>query len=179
MPNHASEIDKLVIDAERTAIRDLQRELVGDSTLSQEIIAQFKQIIEQKSEDLKLQNEAACQEFASQMLMQLFSELEQVKLAIVEDASQDAFQQVDFALRELSNYYENNCYEFPEKRLYLSEAKTQFMAEILNIQGRLLIDQQRASDEMTAQLRENLQTQLREAKEEARVEKERVEQSQK
>ena len=52
---------------------------------------QFRQIIEQKSEDLKLQNEAACQEFASQMLMQLFSELEQVKQAIVEDASQDAF----------------------------------------------------------------------------------------
>ena len=49
------------------------------------------------------------------------------------------------------------------------------MAEILNIQGRLIIDQQRASDEMTAQLRENLQTQLREAKEEARAEKERVE----
>ena len=86
---------------------------------------------------------------------------------------------MDFALRELSNYYENNCYEFPEKRLYLSEAKTLFMAEILNIQGRLIIDQQRASDEMTAQLRENLQTQLREAKEEARAEKERVEQSQK
>ena len=74
------------------------------------------------------------------MLAQLFGELEQVKQAILEDASQDAFQQVDFALRELSNYYENNSYEFPEKRLYLSEAKTQFMAEILSIQSRLLDD---------------------------------------
>ena len=39
VPNHASEIDKLVIDAERTAIRDLERELVGDESLSKEIIA--------------------------------------------------------------------------------------------------------------------------------------------
>ena len=41
IPNHISEIDKLVLDAERTAIRDLKRELVGDQSLSQEIIAQF------------------------------------------------------------------------------------------------------------------------------------------
>lgn len=39
MPAHASEIEKLVIDAERTAIRDLQRELVGDETLIGEIVA--------------------------------------------------------------------------------------------------------------------------------------------
>ena len=53
----------------------------------------------------------------------------------MEDPSVDSFQQVDFALRELSNFYESNCFEFAEKRLYLAEAKTQFMAEILNIQS--------------------------------------------
>ena len=67
------------------------------------------------------------------MLVQLFSELDQVKQTIMEDPFGDSFQQVDFALRELSNYYESNCFEFAEKRLYLAEAKTQFMAEILNI----------------------------------------------
>mmetsp|Transcript_31778 Transcript_31778/g.39528 ORF Transcript_31778/g.39528 Transcript_31778/m.39528 type:complete len:90 (+) Transcript_31778:624-893(+) len=53
------------------------------------------------------------------------------------------------------------------------------MAEILNIQSSLLIDHQRASDEMAEQLKENLQTQLAESKEEARSEKERLEQTQK
>ena len=109
------------------------------------------------------------------MLVQLFSELEQVKQSILEDPAQDAFQQVDFALRELSNYYENNCFEFAEKRLYLSEAKTQFMAEILNIQSRLLIDHQRASDDLATQIKESYQTQLRESKDEAREEKEKLE----
>lgn len=94
------------------------------------------------------------------MLIQLFSELEQVKQAILEDPFGDSFQQVDFALRELSNYYESNCYEFAEKRLYLAEAKTQFMAEILNIQSRLLTEQQRTSEELENQLKERLQTQL-------------------
>lgn len=42
----------------------------------------------------------------------------------MEDPSVDSFQQVDFALRELSNFYEANCFEFAEKRLYLAEAKT-------------------------------------------------------
>ena len=77
------------------------------------------------------------------MLVQLFGELEQVKETILEDPFGDSFQQVDFGLRELSNYYESNCFEFPEKRLYLAEAKTQFMADILNIQGRQLIETQR------------------------------------
>ena len=67
------------------------------------------------------------------MLVQLFGELEQVKTSIMEDPLQDCFQQIDFALRELSNYYESSCYEFPEKRLYLAEAKTQFMADILGL----------------------------------------------
>jgi len=53
------------------------------------------------------------------------------------------------------------------------------MAEILNIQSSLLVDHQRASDEMAEQLKENLQTQLAESKEEARSEKERLEQTQK
>jgi len=68
MPNHVGEIEKLIMDAERTAIRDLQRELVGDASLIQEIVSQFQQVISQKSEDLRLQNEQACQEYSQQML---------------------------------------------------------------------------------------------------------------
>lgn len=45
LPNHVTEIENLVSDAERTAIRDLKRELVGDEQLSAEIMAQFQQII--------------------------------------------------------------------------------------------------------------------------------------
>ena len=68
------------------------------------------------------------------MLVHLFTEIEQVQQPCISDPYADNFQQVDYALRELSNYYEKECYEFPEKRLFLSEGKTQFMAEILNIQ---------------------------------------------
>ena len=53
------------------------------------------------------------------------------------------------------------------------------MAEILNIQSRLLVDHQRSSDDMATQLKENYQTQLREAKDEAREEKEKLEASNK
>lgn len=91
MPANISEVEKLLQDAERTAIRDLKKELVGDQSLMQELIAQFQQIISQKSEELRLQNELACQEFCQQMLMQLFSELEQVKQAIIEDPFGDSF----------------------------------------------------------------------------------------
>ena len=45
LPNHVTEIENLVSDAERTAIRDLKRELVGDEQLSAEIMAQFQEII--------------------------------------------------------------------------------------------------------------------------------------
>ena len=53
MPCNIVEMEKLVQDAERTAIRDLRRELVGDESLAQEIITQFEQIIRQKSEELR------------------------------------------------------------------------------------------------------------------------------
>lgn len=49
------------------------------------------------------------------------------------------------------------------------------MAEILNIQSRLLIDHQRASDDLATQIKESYQTQLRESKDEAREEKEKLE----
>ena len=41
LPANVIEVEKLVQDAERTAIRDLKRELVGDQSLTQEIVAQF------------------------------------------------------------------------------------------------------------------------------------------
>ena len=41
LPANVNEVEKLVQDAERTAIRDLKRELVGDESLTQEIVAQF------------------------------------------------------------------------------------------------------------------------------------------
>jgi len=53
MPANTSDMDKLVQDAERTAIRDLRRELVGDESLASEIMTQFEQIIRQKSEELR------------------------------------------------------------------------------------------------------------------------------
>ncbi len=91
MPNHITEIEKLVGDAERTAIRDLKRELVGDEHLRAEIIAQFNQIIKQKSEDLRQSNELACQEYSQQILVQLFGELEQIKQAILDEPNTDSF----------------------------------------------------------------------------------------
>ena len=53
MPCNIADMEKLVQDAERTAIRDLKRELVGGESLELEIIMQFEQIIRQKSEELR------------------------------------------------------------------------------------------------------------------------------
>ena len=44
MPQNVVDIEKLIEDSERTAERDLARELVGDESLQKEIIAQFKEI---------------------------------------------------------------------------------------------------------------------------------------
>ena len=41
-------------------------------------------------------------------------------------------QQVGFALEELSKFFEENCVNFPEKRLFLSEAKYRFLFECLD-----------------------------------------------
>ena len=41
MPTNITDMDKMVQDAERTAIRDLKKELVGDASLTNEIVAQF------------------------------------------------------------------------------------------------------------------------------------------
>lgn len=41
MPANVVDVETIVQDAQRTAIRDLKRELVGDKTFSDEIIAQF------------------------------------------------------------------------------------------------------------------------------------------
>ena len=109
------------------------------------------------------------------MLVQLFTEIEQVKQQCISDPYADNFQQVDYALRELSNYYEKECFEFPEKRLFLSEGKTQFMAEILNIQCGHVQNQLRAQQDIELQLKEKYQQQVREAKDEARGEQQRVE----
>ena len=42
MPANVAEVEKLIIDAERTAIRDLKRELVGEDSFVQEIVAKFQ-----------------------------------------------------------------------------------------------------------------------------------------
>ncbi len=41
MPANVAEVEKLIVDAERTAIRDLKRELVGEDSFVQEIVAKF------------------------------------------------------------------------------------------------------------------------------------------
>ena len=67
------------------------------------------------------------------MIAQLFTELEQIKQTCQEDPSSNSFQQVEYALREVTNYYESNCCDFVEKHFYLSEAKLAFTFEILSI----------------------------------------------
>jgi hypothetical protein len=116
-------------------MRDLKKELVGEESLIEQTVSQYATAFAEKSTHLRQQNEMACQEFCQQMLVQLFSELDQIKQQFMDEDFNDCFRQVDYGLRELATYYEQNCVEFPEKRLYLAEAKTQFMAEILSMQS--------------------------------------------
>jgi hypothetical protein len=63
------------------------------------------------------------------MLCQLFEELDQLKSISAE--SIDLIEQLEFALTELTKFYDDNCVNFPEKRLYLAEAKQRFLTEFL------------------------------------------------
>ena len=86
--------------------------------------------------------------------MQLFQELDQVKQACEEDPCSNSFQQVEYALRELTNYYDANCFEFPEKQYYLAEAKLAFSLELLSIQSRHAANQQRLQSDLETQIKE-------------------------
>lgn len=77
------------------------------------------------------------------MIMQLFTELEQIKQTCQEDPCSNSFQQVEYALREVTNYYDANCCDFAEKHQFLGEAKLTFMFEILSIQSHHAINQSR------------------------------------
>lgn len=77
------------------------------------------------------------------MLVQLFTELDQIKQTCQEDPCSNSFQQVEYALREVSNYYDQNCCDFPEKHLYMAESKLSFMLDILSIQSHHAINQAR------------------------------------
>lgn len=85
------------------------------------------------------------------------------------------YQQLDFALTQLSQFYNENCFDFPDKRLYLAEAKQQFLIEALAEYVRANNTQARMQTELDLQAKERLTQQLREAKEDARIENQRVE----
>jgi hypothetical protein len=77
---------------------------------------------------------------------------------------------VEYALRELTNYYDANCPEFAEKLVFLGEAKLAFMFEILAIQNHHANNQQRLQQDLESEMKERHNSQLRTVKEDARNE---------
>jgi len=77
---------------------------------------------------------------------------------------------VEYALRELTNYYDANCPEFAEKLVFLGEAKLAFMFEILAIQNHHANNQQRLQQDLQSEMKERHNSQLRTVKEDARNE---------
>ncbi len=115
MPVSQSEYEKSLKDAERTAHKDLSKELTINPQLASEYSSKLKSHLVKRTKELISHNHQLCQEFSQQMIAQLFTELDQIKQACQEDPCSNSFQQVEYALRELTNYYDANCCDFTEK----------------------------------------------------------------
>lgn len=63
------------------------------------------------------------------MLQELLVEMEQLKKM---HAEPNQYEQLEFALTQLTQFYNENCFEFPDKRLNLAEAKYQFLLETIS-----------------------------------------------
>lgn len=66
------------------------------------------------------------------------------------------YQQLEFAISQLSQFYNENCFEFPDKRLYLAEAKQQFLIDALSEYVRSYNSQARIQTELDQQAKDRL-----------------------
>lgn len=78
-------------------------------------------------------------------------------------------------MKEVGSFYDQNCFDFAEKRVLFLDAKAQFLSELLSIVSRNNSNNARMSSELEAQLKERYGAQVREAKEMARAEQIRLE----
>ena len=69
LPTNGTDLERLIQDTEKTAVKEMKRCLVGDPEIANDCLSQFDQIFKQKIEELRAQNEMACQESAQQMLV--------------------------------------------------------------------------------------------------------------
>lgn len=108
-------MEKALEDAQKVAFKSFEQFAGSEAEIISEFSGQCKSILGTRIKQLCQENLAACEEFAQQMLQQLFQELETFKQQNMLDVVgfANCFSQVEFALRELSNFYNQNCFEFP------------------------------------------------------------------
>lgn len=128
--------------------------------------------LDSKSHELRSNNVAECKKFSSDLINQLFSEFDQ---QIKQQGPSFDPSSIDMTLKELSNFYEQNAFDFNSKDLMLAEAKAAFLFDTLyffskNYQSEISMQQQ-----LETQIKEKLEEQLREAKEDQKSEKIKVE----
>jgi len=63
-PVSQTEYEKSLQDAERTAVKDLKKELTADEQIAHEFVARLKQYLAKRIKELSAQNHHFCQEFA-------------------------------------------------------------------------------------------------------------------
>ena len=64
LPTNGTDLERLIQDTEKTAVKEMKKCLVGDPEISNDVLQQFDQIFKQKIEEMRMQNEIACQESA-------------------------------------------------------------------------------------------------------------------
>jgi hypothetical protein len=132
----------------------------------------FHQYIQQKFEELKLQNMNECRVLSTNTLTQLFSELNQ---RFMSDTSPTSLSQnvktLDYTLDEIQNLYDVNVHDFSEKYLIFLNAKSSFLNDLVFFIHVNLENHNQNQAKILGDLQDRNSSSILEAKEGLRIEK--------
>jgi chromosome segregation ATPase len=149
----------------------------GEPEILQETLSQAQTYIQTRSQEVLGENRVACRRYATDLLEQLFAELSsQLHQNLLPNGLYD-LAQLDPALQEVFQIYDSNALEFGgvEKCLLHFEAKAAFLQDLLHQLSHQLSGEMTLQRSLDSQSRERLESQLRETREELRVERQRQE----
>jgi hypothetical protein len=132
----------------------------------------FHLYIQQKFEELKLQNMNECRVLSTNTLTQLFSELNQ---RFMSDTSPTSLSQnvktLDYTLDEIQNLYDVNVHDFSEKYLIFLNAKSSFLNDLVFFIHVNLENHNQNQAKILGDLQDRNSSSILEAKEGLRIEK--------
>lgn len=171
IPMNHEDLENILKEQRETQVERLKRSLSGDQEIVKEYIDQLVEYIDAKTSQLLSSNQIECRNYATELLTQLFTEFDQQ----IKQQQKVDMNHIDQTLKEVHGVYEQNAIDFTDKYLLLSEAKAHFLFDILFQVSKKVESESELQRQLDVQTRERLEVQLREAKEESRNERQRLE----